>query len=366
MSNESDDRFEDYIALRSELRRSGEAHSAVEVAAFPRHFGVVVFYISLAWSLDIGFSIVAGFLSWLILRLFRTMLWEWGLHQRNLWNWLFFVRIIVFRWLVALVTTLIFWFRSPADFSTFWILPVGIIIVDSLLSSFLEGRGHLQADSEMAGLASEMNDLLKRSEESVSSVEIKQVESKSSSMEDLVQNNEFADDACQMILRYRDSVVQSETTELAKLRDDYAAVFDDWEEFVDSAIQRLRRTMKMPGLEHKVQQAIESDQDSVDSQYYIAAEDILFCTGMSQLPGADRAGVDAYRSWITQLLRKEFELKHYSQNSEARDQTNKFDQDKWSLAHIPSAVESLIKLRELGLLSDEEYEQKKRKLFDDL
>lgn len=363
MNASSNDPFDDYIALRTALRLSDQAHAAVEMRAFPRHFGVVTFFVSLAWSLDLQFSAIVGVLSWLVLRLFRATLWRWGLHERNLWNWLFFVRIFVFRWLMALTGSLVFLFRSPTELSEIWVWLAAVFLFDILLLVFVEGKEYDMANAERERLDSAMADLMTRSQEPDRNDEPTQAEAHSEMVPDSNQRDELARNAIRLIMSYRGSVIDSETAELRAIQNAYEVMFDGWEEFSDSVMQRLCYVLLVPEIEHIAQDLVEQESHSLDSWYLMAAEDIRFSTGVSEMYGADRAGVDAFRSWITHLLRKELELGISSRIVETGPETNRTSLGAQGLAGFQPAIESLLRLRDLGVLSDEEYGQKRRELL---
>jgi hypothetical protein len=154
------DNYAHTMGVFNALMNREEFHAAVEWRAFARHAPIVTFFVIAAWALDVTSALGYALLLWIILRVLRRPLWGFGFHHTHLWTWLYFVRLMFFRWPMAVLCTLIFWWRNPVVFGLVWPWFIGLFLFDLLSTLFREAKGHTQARLMILALEQEQDRML--------------------------------------------------------------------------------------------------------------------------------------------------------------------------------------------------------------
>jgi len=364
MKQENSD-LKKFIEMQSALSHSSDLYAAVEMKAFPRYMAVFIFFLSLALTLDVNTALLYAGVIWLLFRVFQSPLWRWEIHHTNLWNFLFFIRGMFIRWLTALVCMGLFWLRTPQVFQQLWPWPVAIFAIDILLSIFVEGRGYVKAKLVHAALEQEKNRLLEEGRKATEDKNRQYLESKDASTKQALDMLDKLKNAVSKPYQDFQDRSQKRTIKKNELRQNYEAKFGNWEKFENYVKKRLYATMSESDLSQKVAELIQSDPNSLDTLYYLAAEDIHFHVGVSRMPGAEMAEIDAHDQWINHLLQKEYEQiidKNLSEKSTVTSMVNNANMSSQG-SEIIKAIEEIARLRNNAILSDEEFQSKKAELL---
>lgn len=358
------DSFHEYTAVQMALHQSSDLHSIVELEAFPRHIGVVTFSVLLAITEDLGAAFVWAVGTWLVLRIFRGVFWRWRIHRRNIWVWFAFVRVMFIRWPIVLGCGLVLWMRAPQVFQQTWLWMVAILAIDIVLTFLIEARGHARATLTRVELETDKRRLLEES---------KAAEARSTAQRDT--EDASSGHATTPIGKIDDSTPagylddsdgETKPIELRRIHDQQGGNRSELEQKVK---QRLYRTMSFPDLTERVQEILKTDAHSLDAMYVIAAEDIQFNVRVSQISGAETAGLNSHNDWVAWLVEKELEQinESYSSTGPTLEATF-FDSGiaQGRSSDIINMIEEISRLREKGILTEEEFQIKKAELLDRL
>jgi hypothetical protein len=237
------------------------------------------------------------------------------------------------------------------------------LIIDVLLSIFAEGRGYAKAKATHAALELEKNRLLEESRKATAEKnrQLEAVEETTSQ-----QSLDVLDKLKNSVLQpFQDYQERSQSRELERnvLRQQYEKKFGQWKEFEERVKQRLYSTLSTPNLPEIVAERTKSDPNSLDSLYYFAAEDIHFNLGISQMPGAEMADLDAHDQWINHLLQKEYEQLIGNEKTQPSDEAISTINASPQRDSIIKAIEDIARLRQNGILTEEEFQSKKSELL---
>lgn len=358
------DDLQKFVEIQSALLRISDVYGFAQLNSFARHLGVFAFFICLAITTNFNDSLFFSIGIWLLTSFFRGLLWRWGLHNTYLWNWLFFVRVMLIRWIIALLCVGISWLRSPLGINSFWQWILAIFIFDLLFTIFAEGRSYAKAKAIHTSLEIERDRLVEESRKATEEENrrLKAIEDVKSRQRALDVLDKLKDSLLQP---FQDYQKRSQSRELERnvLRQKYEEKFGQWENFEKRVKERLYSTLSIPNLPEIVGERAKSDPDSLDSLYYFAAEDIQFNMSVSQIPGAEMAELDTHDQWINHLLQKEYEQLIDKENVQASDETANTLDTSLQRDNVVKAIEDIARLRQKGILTEEEFQLKKAELL---